>query len=106
MVVTPSPDDKKSAASVLPAARNMYNFNQNQCFKARSFDCLLHRNYLDTYALNRFVIQILIHMYIALAISRFDDETEFVIAVGKYLIAFLRASKCRYVAAYAALRAV
>ena len=45
-------------------------------------------------------------MYIALAISRFDDETEFVIAVGKYLIAFLRASKCRHVASDASLRPV
>ena len=43
---------------------------------------------------------------IVLIALRFDDETELVITVGKYLVAFLRASKCRYVAAYAALRAV
>ena len=43
---------------------------------------------------------------IVLIVLRFDDETELVITVGKYLVAFLRAGKRRYVAAYAALFSV
>ena len=39
-------------------------------------------------------------------VLRFDDKTKLVITVGKYLVTFFRAGKCRYVAAYAALRAV
>ena len=41
-----------------------------------------------------------------ISVLRFDDKAEFVITVGKNLVAFLRAGKCRDVATNAALRAV